>query len=267
MAVIERAMWASASGMWAARLQVDVTAHNLANVNTPGYKAARVDFQDLAYAALRVPVAPADAATGVAVGHGVRVAATPRFWHQGSLLETGATWDLAIDGPGFFRVEDGGEILYTRSGQFRLSPRPDGSSAVVDAAGRPLLLADGRALVLPPGARDAVVSPEGVVTVTLAGGQRVTVGTIALAWPAASDALEARGDGLFAYTGTPDGLWLVNPGTAGGGRIRQGMLEQANVSLPDEMVRLLAAQRAYELNARAIRTADEMLGLVNNLRA
>lgn len=265
--MIERALWTSASGMWAARTQVDVIAHNLANVNTPGYKAARADFADLVYAAVRVPVAPADAVEGVPVGHGVRVAATPRLWQQGPLLETGLPWDLAIDGPGFFRVADGDEILYTRSGHFRLSPLPDGGTAVVDPGGRPLLLADGRPLVLPQGTREATVSPEGQVSVTLANGQQVVIGTIALAWPATGDALEARGDGLFAYTGAPGGLILVVPGAAGAGTIRQGMLEQANVSPADEMVRLLAAQRAYELNARAIRTADEMMGLVNNLRA
>ncbi|PZN07760.1 MAG: flagellar hook-basal body protein, partial [Bacillota bacterium] len=154
-----------------------------------------------------------------------------------------------------------------RGGPSGRAPRPGGGPAVVDPAGRPLLLADGRPLVLPQGAREAKVSPEGQVTVTLANGQQVAVGTIALAWPATGDALEARGDGLFAYTGAPGGLMLVVPGTAGAGTIRQGMLEQANVSPPDEMVRLLAAQRAYELNARAIRTADEMMGLVNNLRA
>ena len=263
--MIERAFWASASGMAAAAQQVDITAHNLANVNTPGFKAGRADFQDLVYAAVRVPVAPADAVQGVSVGHGTRLAATPRLWRQGPLRETGSSWDLALEGPGFFRVEEDGEILYTRAGSFQPSPRADGTLWVVDGAGRPLLLDSGQPVILPPGTRSMEVTPEGQIWAEGPGGQRVAVGQLGLALPASADTLEARGDGLFAAT-DPAGVVVVAPGEVGAGRVRQGMLEQSNTDLATEMVRLLSAQRAYQLNARALLTADEMLGQVNRLR-
>ena len=264
--MMERALWASASGMAAAAVAVDVVGHNLANVNTPGFKEARADFQDLVYTAIQVPVAPADPMEPVPLGHGVTVAAIPRRWHQGPLQETGSQWDLAVEGAGFFRVVEGGQVLYTRSGAFRASPQPDGTLWVVDPAGRPLLLNDGQPLILPPGSQRMEVTPDGQVWAELAGGQRVPVGLLTLGLPATGDALEARGDGLFAWTGAGP-VDQVLPGEAGAGRIRQGFLEQSNVSLEDQMTRLLMAQRAYALNAQAVRTADEMMGLINRLRS
>lgn len=276
--------------MAAAARQVDVTANNLANVNTPGFKASRADFADLVYAALAVPASPATAAAGgVQAGHGVRLAATPRSWRQGPLQSTGSPWDLAIDGAGFFQVvEPGtGEVLLTRGGAFVLSPLPGGAPGagpgedpgqgpgggpggageallVTDGAGRPLLRDDGRPLVLPAGARSWVVTPEGEVRAVLAGGREVPAGRLALVVPAAPDALESRGEGLYAPG--PGAVAALPPGQGGAGRVRQGMLEQANVDLAVEMTRLLAAQRAYQLNARAVLTGDEMMGLINRLR-
>lgn len=291
--MIHRALWSSAAGMAAAARQVDITANNLANVNTPGFKASRADFADLVYAAAQVPVAPPTAATGgVQVGHGVRLAAAPRLWRQGPLQSTGSPWDLAIAGDGFFQVvEPGtGEVLLTRGGTFTASPwpgagtvdgglpgpapvpepgagqEPGGGEAllVTDGAGRPLLTADGQPLVLPPGSRTWVVAPEGEVRAVLADGREVPAGRLALVVPPAPDALEGRGEGLFAPAG--DVVVAVPPGQGGAGRIRQGMLEQSNVDLATEMTRLLAAQRAYQLNARAVLTGDEMMGLINRLR-
>ena len=296
--MIQRALWSSAAGMAAAARQVDLTANNLANVNTPGFKAARADFADLVYAAVQVPVEPAAAAAGgVQAGHGVRLAATPRLWRQGPLQASDSPWDLAIEGGGFFQVVDpaSGEVLLTRGGHFTVSPWPAGQAGpglppaqppgtvpppgpgpetgpapggealwVTDDAGRPLLADDGQPLTLPPGSRSWVVTPDGEVRAVLADGREVVAGRLALVVPAAPDALEGRGDGLFAPAGGP--LVAVPPGQGGAGRIRQGMLEQSNVDLATEMTRLLAAQRAYQLNARAVWTSDEMMGLINRLR-
>lgn len=276
--MIQRALWSSAAGMAAAARQVDVTANNLANVNTAGFKASRADFADLAYAAVQVPVAPLAAATGgVQVGHGVRLAATPRLWHQGPLRETGSPWDLALEGAGFLQVVEPatGEVLLTRGGAFTLSPWPGGPPAaggpgggeglvVTDGAGRPLLRDDGQPVVLPPGSRTWIVSPEGEIRAVLADGDEVPAGRLAVVVLAAPDALESRGEGLFAPG--PEPLIALPPGQGGAGRVRQGMLEQSNVDLAAEMTRLLAAQRAYQLNARAVLTADEMMGAINRLR-
>ncbi|EKP94651.1 flagellar hook-basal body protein [Thermaerobacter subterraneus] len=275
--MIQRALWSSAAGMAAAARQVDLTAGNLANVSTPGFKAARADFADLVYAAAQVPVAPpAAAAGGVQVGHGVRLAATPRLWSQGPLQATGSPWDLAIEGAGFLQVADPGtgEVLLTRGGTFAASPVPAGvpgggeageALLVTDGAGRPLLAAGGQPLLLPAGSRGWVVSPDGEVRALLAGGREVPAGRLAVMVPPAPDALESRGEGLYALGGNP--VPAGAPGQDGAGWIRQGMLEQSNVDLALEMTRLLASQRAYQLNARAVLTGDEMLSLINRLRS
>lgn len=260
-----RVLWTAASGMAAQQLRVDTIGQNLANVNTTGYKKARLEFQDLIYARLgpaegvsaaAVPVAPR-----LEVGTGVYVAASRRVFDRGMLRQTDGELDLAIDGPGFFRVRlpDGGEA-YTRDGTFRR----DGDGRLVTADGHPLVWDGG---LLPATAGKVTVSADGLVSVRPPdGSEPVLVGRIMLALFPDPGGLEAAGRNLWRAAVAAGNPLLVRPGDGGAGHLVQGALEGSNVQVMEEIMELIMAQRAYELNARAVRSADEMWGMANNLR-
>lgn len=260
-----RALWTAASGMSAQQLNVDTIANNLANVNTTGFKRHRVDYQDLYYQTLREPGGQQGEdttnPTGLEIGMGTYPVATQKIFTSGDLQRTDTPLDLAIEGNGFFQVLlPDGNRAYTRSGTFRL-----------DAQGR-IVTPDGYALqpdlTVPPDTQEIVIGLDGSVAArTAAGGPLTDVGTIELATFSNPAGLRSIGHSLYVESPAAGEAITGAPGVDGVGQIRQGMLEMSNVSVVDEMVAMITAQRAYELSAKAIQTSDEMIRISNNLRA
>jgi flagellar basal-body rod protein FlgG len=253
-----RALHTAASGMMAQELNVEVISNNIANMRTAGFKRQRAEFQDLLYQHLRrVGSSTSEQGTmvpaGVEVGSGVRTAATPRIMSQGNVLMTEKETDVAVRGEGFFRVQlPDGRIGFTRDGSFNL-----------DAQGR-LVNADGYVIepgiTVPNNATGFTVSAAGQVSVMVPGSTTPTeLGTLQLARFVNKSGLESIGDNMFietAASGPPvDGA----PGSEGFGSLLQNHIEQANVESVKEIADLIAAQRAYEMNARVISGADQML--------
>ncbi len=256
-----RALWTAASGMGAQQLNVDVIANNIANVNTTGFKRQRADFQDMYYDTMTTPGAQTGAntqnPTGVQIGTGVDVSATTRVFTGGQIDPTGRNLDIAVDGDGFFRVNlPDGSQAYTRAGDFRL----DVNGTLVSPDGYILQ----PQLQVPDGATDVTIGETGEVSAVIDGRQSA-IGTIALSRFVNPTGLLAIGRNLFQESdasGTPqEGA----PGSAGFGILRQGYLEKANVEIVTELVDLIMAQRAYEMNSRTIKTADQMLQTANEL--
>lgn len=255
-----RALWTAASGMSAQQLNVDTISNNLANVNTTGFKKQRVDYQDLFYQTLREPGTEAGSPNGLEVGMGAYPVATQKIFSGGELQRTDTPLDLAIEGNGFFQVAQAdGTTAYTRSGAFRL-----------DADGR-IVTPDGLALqpeiTVPADAQEIVVGTNGLVSVRTAGSSTPTnIGTIEMASFSNPPGLRSLGHSLYAESPASGTPVTGTSGLDGMGQIRQGMLEGSNVSVVDEMVGMITAQRAYELSAKAVQTADDMIRISNNLR-
>ncbi|MGI6575458.1 MAG: flagellar basal-body rod protein FlgG [bacterium] len=253
-----RALWIAGSGMRAQQLNIDVVSHNLSNVNTTGFKKSRVEFQDLLYETIRPAGTRQGIPVGLEVGHGVRAAATLRQFSTGSLQETGNPLDLAIEGPGFFALElPDGTIAYTRDGSFKL----DADGCLVSSSGYWLQ----PEVVIPPEATDIAISPDGAVSYLLHGkrveGDRITL--VSFSNPAG---LEAAGRNLYRYTEAAGEMMTDLVPGEGCGTLAANYLELSNVQVVEEMINMIVAQRAYEINAKAIQAADEMLGMANNLR-
>lgn len=260
-----RAMSIASTGMLAQQLNVEVISNNLANMNTTGYKRQRAEFQDLLYQNIeRVGAASSDAGTvvpsGIQIGVGVRTGSVYRITDQGNLTSTENSYDLAVQGRGYFRVTlPSGQEGYTRAGAFSLSPQGE----IVTADG--FTVAPG--ISIPQEAIDVMINPTGAVQVVLSGqtGPQ-TVGQLDLAIFFNEGGLEAIGGNLFlesAASGSPN---TGTPGSSGFGTIMQGFLETSNVNAVQEMTNLITAQRAYEMNAKVISTADEMLAMTSKLR-
>lgn len=260
-----KALSIASTGMLAQQLNVEVISNNLANMNTHGFKRQRVEFQDLLYQNLeRVGTASSDTGTvvpsGIQIGVGVRTGSVYRITEQGELQSTGNTYDMAVNGEGYFRIElPDGTDGYTRSGSFQLSPNGE----IVNAEG--FVIAPG--ITVPPEAVDVSINPQGEVQVKLAGQiEPQTVGQFELIRFPNPAGLEAIGENMMLET-PASGLATVGvPGTAGIGSIMQGFLETSNVNAVEEITSLITAQRAYEMNSKVISTADEMLSSTSNLR-
>jgi len=258
-----RALYTAASGMNAQQSNIDNIAHNLANVNTAGFKKSRVDFEDLVYQQIKAPGTPtsqeAESALGLESGLGTRAVATVRNFSVGNFRTTNSPLDLAIEGSGFFQISlPGGETGYTRAGSLHLN-----------AQGQ-LVTADGLQLEpqisIPPTAISIAISKDGIVSVAVAGQNAPQqLGTIELANFQNPAGLQARGGNIFVPTSASGDPVTGVPGSEGIGTIAQGLLEDSNVSVVEEMVQMILGQRAYEANSRIIRAADEMLQQVNNL--
>jgi flagellar basal-body rod protein FlgG len=258
-----RALYTAASGMAAQQANIDNVAHNLANVNTTGFKKSRMEFEDLVYQVTRTAGTPTSASTeapvGLETGLGTKPVATARDFTTGNLKSTSGPLDLAIEGRGFFQIAmPDGTTGYTRSGALHL-----------DADGR-LLTAEGMPLepeiTIPSNATSVSISKQGVVSVTIAGQNgSQQIGTIELATFQNAAGLLALGGNLFAETTASGNPITGVPGTDGIGTITQGFLEESNVSIVEEMVNMILGQRAYEANSRVVKAADEMLGQVNNM--
>lgn len=259
-----RSLWSAATGMIAQQLNVDTIAHNLANVNTTGFKRQRVDFQDLMYQTLRMPGSPSTESiqlpTGIQVGLGTRAAATVKNFEQGTFEQTGNDLDMVIEGNGFFQVTlPSGETAYTRAGAFKM----DSAGNVVTSDGYPLI----PSLTIPADATDISIMTDGTVAVTQPGQTApTTVGQIQLAMFPNPMGLANAGHNLLLATDASGTPTVASPGTDGLGAISQGVLELSNVQVVEEMVNMIVAQRAYETNSKAIQTSDSMLATANNLK-
>lgn len=256
------ALWRGASGMLAQQLAVDSLANDVANVNTTGYKQGRVEFTELIYRPVEEMGMPVnripEAATPPALGAGVRVAALEKDFSQGSLIHTGDPLNLAVQGEGFFAVYSlGGEWFLTRDGNFHR----DADGFLVNAQGFYLDVP----FFLPPEAENVSVAPDGTVAAVIDGTSQV-LGNIDLYIVPNPDGLERAGDNLFRETAASGQAAAGRPGTQGLGTVRSGYLEAANVDLATALTRMIMAQRAYEVNARSVRLADDMWGLANSLR-
>ncbi|MET0283838.1 MAG: flagellar basal-body rod protein FlgG, partial [Polyangiales bacterium] len=241
-----RALHSAASGMQAQQTNIDVVANNMANVNTTGFKKSRAEFQDLLYQTVRAPGGQAgtgaSAPSGLQIGLGVRTAATQTMHVQGSLQQTGNSLDLAIEGNGFLQVQrPNGDIAYTRSGNLK-----------ADADGR-LVTSDGYAIepniTIPADATAITISSTGLVSVTQPGQQQSQeVGQLQLANFANPAGLLSTGRNLYTTTAASGVAVVANPGEEGTGTVSQGFLEGSNVEVVNEMIDLIASQRAYETN-------------------
>ena len=257
-----RALYTAASGMNAQQANIDNVAHNLANVNTTGFKKSRVEFEDLVYQQIKAPGSPtsqeAEAPVGLEAGLGSRAVATARNFQTGNLKTTNNPLDLAIEGQGFFQISrPGGETGYTRAGNFHLN----GQGQIVTAEGFQLE----PAITIPPNATSVSISKDGIVSYAANGAPPQQVGTIELATFQNPAGLEARGGNIFVASPASGDAITGVPGSEGTGTLQQGFLEDSNVSVVEEMVNMILGQRAYEANSKVIRSADEMLQQVNNL--
>ncbi len=259
-----RTLFSAATGMQAQQLNMDVISNNLANVNTTGFKKSRPDFQDLIYQNLQLAGMPSSTTTqvpaGIQVGLGVRPAAIQRLHLQGDFIKTDNSLDLAISGQGFFQIQHpNGETLYTRSGAFKLNA--DGQ--VVNSDGWMLL----PEITIPEDAEEINVASDGTVSVRQGGQTTATqVGNIELVTFANPTGLESVGRNNFRPTDASGDPIAGIPGENGVGEIEQGYLELSNVSVVDEMVAMIVAQRAYEANSKAVQTGDQLLSLANGLK-
>lgn len=259
-----KAMRTAASGMSAQQMNVDNIANNLANVNTTGFKKSKLEFQDVLYQNYKKPgVATAIGAiapTGLAIGYGSKPAASVREFTVGDLQQTGNSLDLAIDGDGFFQIQrPDGTTAYTRDGAFKLSA--DGRVVTTDGY---FLLPE---ITIPQDTSSLSVGSDGTVEASIVGQDTPSqIGQLELARFINPAGLSAIGKNLLIQT-SASGTPITNtPAQGGVGSINQGYLEMSNVSVVDEMVNMIVAQRAYEMNSKAIQTADDMSSVANNLK-
>ncbi|HTZ82403.1 MAG TPA: flagellar basal-body rod protein FlgG [Candidatus Acidoferrales bacterium] len=259
-----RALYTAASGMMAQETNLDNVANNLANSSTAGFRRRRVQFEDLVYQNLVMPGAAASQQTtmvaGLQVGLGTRTAASEVIQLQGDFSQTGNPLDLTIQGQGFFQVLlPDGETAYTRAGSFHL----DAQGNLVTQDGNPVQ----PSITIPPGATSITVAQDGTVSVTQPGQTAAQqVGSLQLALFNNPGGLNSTGSNLFlATTASGDPIIGTPGGSEGLGSIEQGMLEQSNVSVVDEFVQMIVAQRSYEANSRVVNAADQMLQDINTL--
>ncbi len=261
-----RSLWTAASGMTGQQFNIDTIANNLSNVNTTGFKKNRADFEDLIYQTKKLAGTPATEATlvptGVQVGHGVKVAATQKIFTQGSLQNTGNVSDLAVEGEGFFRVMlYDGSYGYTRDGAFKI----DSNGQFVTSGGYRLI----PEVILPENfIRESVaVSQDGRVTVKVPGNDDpILVGQLELYRFVNPTGLQAVGENLYKISAASGDPIAGRPGFDGMGKTLHRFVEMSNVSIVQEMVNMIVAQRAYEFNSKAIQTSDTMLGIAANLK-
>src|SRR6187455_3101942 len=256
------ALWAAKTGLDAQQTRMTVTSHNLANVNTTGFKKGRAVFEDLLYQNVRQVGASTSqdtvAPSGVHLGTGVRVVATEKIYTQGSLSQTGNALDVAIEGRGFFQIQmPDGTTTYTRDGSFQLSPQ----GQMVTSSG--YVLQPG--ITIPDGSQSITIGRDGVVSVRVAGqANPVQVGQLQLTDFVNPAGLQPLGENLLAETTASGPAQTGTPGQNGLGPVSQGTVEASNVNVVEELVNMIETQRAYEMNSKAISTADQMLEYVNN---
>jgi len=255
-------LYSAATGMEAQQMNLDTIANNLANVNTPGFKRSKIEFQDLLYQKPRAAGADSGGGnlvpTGIEIGNGTRVASTAKDFTQGQLTSTGGNLDLALQGDGFYEVQQpDGTTAYTRDGSLKLNA----SGQVVTSDGLPVLSGF---QAIPVGTTSINVSQTGMVSVQSASGTQTF--QLTLARFANPSGLQSLGGNLYAQTTASGTAETGQPGVQGFGTVMQGYEESSNVNLVSEMVSLITAQRAYEINSKSIQASDEMLQNVAQMK-
>lgn len=255
------ALWTSKTGLDAQQTNIDVISHNLANVNTDGFKRGQAVFEDLLYQKMYQPGGQTSQSTnapsGLMLGTGVKMVATQKIFTPGNMISTGNGLDLAIDGQGFFQIlRPDGTTAYTRAGNFQL----DSQGQLVTPNGYTL----SPAITIPTGTVSLTVGRDGTVSALAAGSSSpTTIGNIQLAYFINPVGLEPVGQNLFVETSSSGSPTATTPGTSGVGSLQQGMLEKSNVNVVEELVNLIQAQRAYEMNSKSISAIDQMLQYLN----
>jgi len=255
------ALWIAKTGLDAQQTRMSVVSNNLANVNTTGFKRSRASFEDLLYQNIRQPGGAASQQnqlpSGLTTGTGVRVVSTEKFFAQGGLLQTGNALDVAVNGRGMFQILlPDGTSAYTRDGSFQI----DSQGQIVTNGGYVVQ----PALQVPEGAQSISIGVDGTISVSLAGqAAPVEIGALTLTDFVNPAGLQARGENMFLETAASGPPQTGTPGVSGMGTVVQGMLESSNVNVVEELVSMIETQRAYEMNAKAISTSDQMLGYLN----
>lgn len=252
-----RALTTAGTGMIAQQFNLDTIANNLANINTTSFKEQRAEFEDLMYQTYKSSGA-ANGATQVGLGSAFKASASN--FSQGAIQQTSNPYDIAITGNGFFQVsKPDGSVAYTRDGSFK----QDSNGQLVTSDG---YLLD-PPISVPPNATAISISPTGEVFAAVPGAdQPQSLGTISIAVFANPAGLTRAGQNLYVAGGSSGDAQITTPGQNGSGELKQNCLEGSNVQVVEEMVRMIMAQRAYEINSKAIQTSDEMLGILNNLK-
>ncbi len=259
---MNQSMWVSMTGLDAQQTNMTVISNNLANVNTVGFKQGRAVFEDLLYQTVRQPGAQSSQDTqlssGLMLGTGVRTVATEKIFTQGNLMQTNNSLDIAVEGRGFFQIlMPDGTLAYSRDGAFQL----DSQGQMVTASG--YLVQPG--ITIPNNTQSITVGQDGTVSVLVAGSSTPSqVGDIQLADFINPTGLQPIGQNLYVETGASGAPQSGTPGLNGLGKLVQGSLETSNVNTVEELVKMIETQRAYEMNSKAISTADQMLQYVNN---
>jgi len=258
-----RSLSIAKTGLEAQQTQLDAITHNLANTATNGYKRSRAVFEDLLYQNIRQAGGPTSQETtmptGLQLGTGTRAVATARDFSQGSLSQSGNPLDLAINGQGFFQVQMAdGTTAYTRDGAFQV----DANGQLVTASGYPV----SPAITIPANAQTITIGKDGTVSATVPGSTAPqALGQLQLANFMNPAGLDPRGGNLFAETAASGTPQTGNPASNGLGAINQGAVESSNVNVVEELVAMIQAQRAYEINSKAIQTSDQMLARLAQL--
>jgi flagellar basal-body rod protein FlgG len=259
-----RSLSIAATGMAAQQTNIDVIANNLANVNTAGFKSSRAEFQDLLYQNIKMAgVQESQGAidpSSIQIGLGTRTSGTQKVFTQGDLSETDNQLDLAIQGDGFFQIQmPDGTTAYTRDGSFKL----DSQGRMVTSDGYPLI----PQITIDQNATSISIGNDGTVSLTESGSTNpVNKGQITLAKFLNSAGLNSNGQNLLTATAASGEPITSTPGTSGMGTLSQKFLESSNVQVVNEMVNMITAQRAYEVNSKAIQTSDDMLNVANQLK-
>ncbi|MDR3592272.1 MAG: flagellar basal-body rod protein FlgG [Negativicutes bacterium] len=259
-----RALWTAGTGMAAQQTNVDVIANNLANVSTTGFKSSRPDFEDLMYQTLQQPGATTGpdnkAPTGIQIGHGARLVSTQKMYTEGNLQQTGNQLDMAIEGDGFFQITlPDGTIGYTRDGTFKR----DDQGRIVTSDGYPLE----PQITIPSNATEISISADGRISATIPSQTAAQdLGQLQLARFINPAGLSALGRNMLQETSASGPPTLSNPGTDGAGTVVNQYLEMSNVQVVTEMVNMIVAQRAYEMNSKAVQTCDDMLSTAASLK-
>jgi len=256
------AMWVAKSGLDAQQLRLSVISNNLANVSTNGFKRSRAVFEDLLYQNIRQVGAQSSQDTqlpsGLALGTGVRMVATEKIHTQGNLVQTNNSLDVAIQGRGFFQVlSPDGSLAYSRNGAFQMNSQ----GQLVTSQGYLVQ----PTISVPANAASLSIGTDGIVSALTPGNATATqIGSIQLADFVNPTGLQAVGENLFRESGSSGSPQIGAPNSNGLGSVNQGSLETSNVNVTEELVDMIEAQRAYELNSKAIATTDQMLQYVNN---
>lgn len=262
----DRALRSAASGMYAQQLNIEVISNNMANMNTTAFKKNKAEFQDLMYQEVVVNTVntktPGNSSSGtgiIQVGNGVKPSTSQKIFLQGDIAATNNPLDVAIQGEGFFQVRrNDGTLIYTRDGSFKLNA--DGNLVTT---GGYLLDPEIR---LDENSIGVTIGRDGTVELQQSDGNRTPIGSIQLVRFLNPGGLIALGDNLYGETPESGKPIIGNPGMEGFGEIQQGYLESSNVDIVEEMISMITAQRAYELNSKTVKTVEDMMTMANNLK-